>query len=180
VIAKHGPAVLILAGRSQAKCVFTPISVKDPLTRRFGERNEESASIILAESPTASLRHLVLDLSSLAAVRVAAAEVNAYAESVDVLINNAGVMACPYGTTVDGFETQFGTNHLGTFLFTNLIRPRLAPGARIVNVSSRGHKLGPVRFDDIDFQKGATYDKWEAYGQAKTANMLFSVGLAKR
>lgn len=89
-------------------------------------------------------------------------------------------MAAPYSTTVDGFENQFGTNHLGPFLFTNLIRPKLVKNVRVVNVSSWGHNLSPVLFDDVGFAKGATYDKWKAYGQAKTANMLFSVGLRRR
>jgi NAD(P)-dependent dehydrogenase (short-subunit alcohol dehydrogenase family) len=107
--------------------------------------------------------------------------VNTYTKNIDVLINNAGVMACPYSTTVDGFETQFATNHLGHFLFTVLILGKLTKETgRVVNVSSEGHQQCGVRFDDIGFSGGEKYAPWEAYGQAKTANILFSVELARR
>lgn len=91
-------------------------------------------------------------------------------------------MAGPYHLTTDGFESQFGTNHLGPFLFTNLIFPRLlaSPSPRIVNVSSLGHRFCDIRYDDLEFSKGATYDKWLSYGQSKTANTLFAVSLAQR
>ncbi len=84
--------------------------------------------------------------------------------TVQVLINTAGIMAAPYEVTLDGFETQFVTNHLGHFLFTNLIRPRLiaSQSARIVNISSAGHRFSPVRFEDVGFSNGTTYDRWQA------------------
>ncbi|TFK78017.1 NAD(P)-binding protein, partial [Polyporus arcularius HHB13444] len=101
---------------------------------------------------------------------------------IDVLVNNAGIMATPYGKTVDGIESQFGTNHIGHFLFTNLIIPKLLESkqGRVVNVSSNGHRLSDIRWDDFNFQDGTTYNKWVAYGQSKTANILFSVELAQR
>lgn len=95
-------------------------------------------------------------------------------------------MASPYATTEDGFESQFGTNHLGHFLFTALIFPRIIAAssitdpARVVNVSSRGHHRSPIRFDDYNFSDGKTYDKWAAYGQGKTANILCSNEIARR
>src|ERR1700710_1288187 len=93
-------------------------------------------------------------------------------------------MASPYYTTKDGFEAQIGTNHLGPFVFTNLILPRILASKtgspRIVSVSSAGHFLSPVKFDDPSFQGGKAYAKWEAYGQSKTANILFAKELVKR
>ena len=90
-------------------------------------------------------------------------------------------MACPFGHTADGFEAQFGTNHLGHFLLTGLLLPALRRGTRprIVSVSSRGHHIAPVDFDDPHFER-RPYHKWQSYGQAKTANVLFAVGLEKR
>jgi len=121
----------------------------------------------------------------LAAVRAAAAGVLAYPEPLHVLFNNAGIMAIDYRKTVDGHEAQWGVNYLAHFLFTARIFPKLQASAsglppRIVNVSSNGHALGPVRFDDIGFSDGEKYDRWEAYGQSKSANILFSRELARR
>ncbi|MEM8593179.1 MAG: SDR family NAD(P)-dependent oxidoreductase, partial [Pseudomonadota bacterium] len=98
---------------------------------------------------------------------------------IDILINNAGVMASPYMETTDGFELQFGSNHLGHFLMTTLLMPALGDGSRVVALSSSAHHFAPVMFDDIGF-KSKDYDKWAAYGQSKTANALFAVGLNKR
>lgn len=164
VLARHSPKLLILAARNVSKC-------------------EEAAKTIKSAAPGVATRVLELDLGSLEQTRRAAAEVNSYPEPIDVLCNNAGVMASPYSLTKDGLETQFAVNHLGHFLFTNLIMPKLLAspsGARIVNVSSDGHRLGPVRFDDWRWDGGKTYDRWRAYGQSKTANMLFALALAKR
>ncbi len=143
-----------------------------------------------AEAAVASIRESTgndrveieeLELDSFASIRAFAKRFLARDESLQILVNNAGVMACPYGTTQDGFELQFGTNHLGHFLMTGLIAPALIAGApaRIVSVSSRGHHQSPVLFDDIGFEKHP-YDKWEAYGQSKTANILFARELERR
>ena len=122
-----------------------------------------------------------LELGSLASIRAFAELFLARHDALQILVNNAGVMACPFAKTSDGFELQFGTNHLGHFLMTGLIAPALLRGApaRIVSVSSRGHHNSPVVFDDIHFERRA-YDKWLAYGQAKTANVLFAVELERR
>ena len=122
-----------------------------------------------------------LDLSSLASVAAFAEEFRSRHDQLHILINNAAVMACPYSTTVDGFEMQFGTNHLGHFaLFLHLL-PTLeaAHGARVISLSSTGHFRSPVVFDDLRFEHRA-YDPWLAYGQAKTACALIAVAIQRR
>ena len=123
-----------------------------------------------------------LDLADQASVKKFAAGFLAGAEpgtrrSLDILINNAAIMASPEHRVGPGWESQFATNHLGHYALTNLLWPALtaAAGARVVSLSSTGHKLSGIRFDDINFDAG--YDKWRAYGQAKTANALFAVQL---
>lgn len=124
---------------------------------------------------------LELELGSLKKIETA---VEAFAKSfdrLDILINNAGIMACPYGKTEDGFEMQFGTNHIGHFYFTNLMVPFLmqAAPARIVCLSSLAHRMSPVLFDDIHFESHP-YDRWVSYGQSKTANALYALALNQR
>ncbi|MCU1484817.1 MAG: short-chain dehydrogenase [Actinomycetia bacterium] len=118
-----------------------------------------------------------LDLASLASVRAGAEAIRGRVDRIDLLVNNAGVMATPLERTADGFELQLGTNHLGHFLFTTLLLDRV--DGRIVNLSSRGHLRSGMRWDDPHFRQ-EPYDKWLAYGQSKTANILFAVGLAAR
>lgn len=172
-------------------------------------RLDETEVAIKAETPTANIRQLIVDLGSLISVRTAAKEVLAYEETIDVstcfgrtrsvetsgsyfidvigyciqvLINNAAQMASPYEVLPEtGFESQFGINHLGPFLFTNLIITKLKSKdeSRIVNVSSMGHRRSEIRWDDVGFKAGENYEKWAAYGQGKTANMLFSKSLAE-
>ena len=122
-----------------------------------------------------------LELDSLASIRAFAERFLARHEALNLLVNNAAVMACPLGHTKDGFELQFGTNHLGHFLMTCLIAPALLRGApaRVVSVSSLGHERSPVSFEDPNFES-RDYDKWVSYGQAKTANVLFAVELDRR
>ncbi|MGW2313254.1 SDR family NAD(P)-dependent oxidoreductase [Actinomadura luteofluorescens] len=116
-----------------------------------------------------------LDLADLESVRGFAERFLASGRGIDILINNAAVMACPETRVGPGWEAQFATNHLGHFALVNRLWPALRPGARVVAVSSRGHHFSPIRWDDVQFERG--YDKWEAYGQAKTANVLFAVHL---
>jgi NAD(P)-dependent dehydrogenase (short-subunit alcohol dehydrogenase family) len=116
-----------------------------------------------------------LDLADLSSVRVFADRFLASGRSIDMLINSAGIMACPETRVGPGWEAQFATNHLGHFALVNRLWPALVPGARVVSVSSRGHYFSPIRWDDIHFEQG--YDKWQAYGQSKTANVLFAVHL---
>ncbi len=130
-------------------------------------------------SPTIEVRPL--DLGSLASVRAFATQFLADHDRLDVLINNAGVMATPHGTTSDGFELQFGTNHIGHFLLTTLLTPALAAAApaRVISLSSRGHAFSDVDLDDPNFEH-TTYDPFVAYGRSKTANALFAVGYDQR
>ncbi|WP_410596287.1 SDR family NAD(P)-dependent oxidoreductase [Amycolatopsis sp. lyj-23] len=116
-----------------------------------------------------------LDLSDLASVRAFAERFLTSGRGIDVFIGSAGIMASPETRVGPGWEAQFATNHLGHFALVNRLRPAFGAGARVVSVSSRGHHYGPVRFDDLNFERG--YDKWLAYGQAKTANVLFAVQL---
>lgn len=131
--------------------------------------------------PDADLELAVLDLFDLDSVRKGADDIAARFPRIDRLINNAGVMACPLGRTKEGLDTQLGTNHLGHFVLTaRLIDNVLAAApARIINLSSGGHRLSPMRFEDPFFEK-EPYTKFAAYGQAKTANVLFSVALDER
>jgi NAD(P)-dependent dehydrogenase (short-subunit alcohol dehydrogenase family) len=122
------------------------------------------------------------DLASLASIRAFADSYLADGHPrIDVLIANAGIMACPQGTTADGVELQFGTNHLGHFLLVNRLLPLLLTGApaRVVALSSAGHRFGDVSIDDPGFER-TPYDPWVAYGRAKTANILFAVELDRR
>jgi NAD(P)-dependent dehydrogenase (short-subunit alcohol dehydrogenase family) len=120
-----------------------------------------------------------LDLASLASVRAAADALVAAGKTFDVVIANAGVMACPQGKTADGFETQFGTNHLGHFLLVNRIASLLKPGSRVISLSSGGHRFSDVVLDDINFER-TPYSEFVAYGRSKTANVLFAVELDRR
>ncbi|CAI6338892.1 unnamed protein product [Periconia digitata] len=165
-IAKYKPQLLILAGRSATKIQQTADKIKaDPAAEGV------------------QVRTLVLDLGSQRQVREAAKEVLAYPEDrIDVLVNSAGIMAGPHRTTEEGIELQFGTNHIGHFLFTNLIMEKILKSKtpRIVNVSSNGHRFSRVRFDDYNWQDGKTYDQWLAYSGSKTANILFTKSLAHK
>ena len=126
-----------------------------------------------------SLELVQLDLASLASVRACADGLNAVGKPFDVVIANAGVMATPFGKTADGFETQFGTNHLGHFVLVNRIAALMTSGARLVNLASAGHRFSDVDLDDPNFER-TTYDPFAAYGRSKTANILFAVEFDRR
>ncbi|WP_029912119.1 SDR family NAD(P)-dependent oxidoreductase [Caulobacter sp. UNC358MFTsu5.1] len=143
----------------------------------------EAAVADIAKTAKGKVSWSMLDLSSFKSIR-------AFAERwgdrpLNLLINNAGVMACPLAYTEDGLEMQIGTNHFGHFLLSVLLAPNLVAGAksgwtsRLVSLSSIGHRRAPVNFDDPNF-RDRPYDKWEAYGQAKTANALFAAGFDRR
>jgi NAD(P)-dependent dehydrogenase (short-subunit alcohol dehydrogenase family) len=126
-----------------------------------------------------SLRLVQLDLASLDSARRCADGLTAEGKPFDVIIANAGVMACPKGTTVDGFETQFGTNHLGHFVLVNRIASLLRTGSRLVNLSSAGHRYADVDLEDPNFEH-SPYAEFTAYGRSKTANVLFAVEFDRR
>jgi NAD(P)-dependent dehydrogenase (short-subunit alcohol dehydrogenase family) len=120
-----------------------------------------------------------VDLASLKSVRAGASELLSRGKPFDVIMANAGVMACPQGKTADGFETQFGTNHLGHFVFVNKLVPLLKSGSRIVTLSSAGHQISDVNIDDPNFER-TEYAPFTAYGRSKTANILYAVALNDR
>lgn len=142
---------------------------------------EKAASVVemVREKTDKTIEVEELELASMASIRAFADRILARKVKIDYLINNAGVASCPFGKTDDGFEMQFGVNHLGHFLMTNLIAPVLADGGRVIVLSSTGHRMSPIVFDDINYEN-RPYEKHGAYGQSKTANALFAVGLNKR
>ncbi len=148
---------------------------------RDDEKNRASAERIRERHADSRLEPLTLDLGSLASVRAAAALLLAAGEPLHGLVANAGVMATPEGRTVDGFETQFGVDHLGHFLLVRELLPLLAAGApaRVVIVSSAGHRMGDLDLDDVNIER-RPYDPFAAYGAAKTANVLHAVELDRR
>jgi len=151
------------------------------LAVRDTTKGEGVAQELRASTGNARAHVLEIDLGSLQSVRQAARHFWDRWSRLDILINNAGVMATPHGYTPDGFELQFGTNHLGHYLLTTLLLPalRAAAPARVVALSSSGHRRSDVHFEDLQYRT-RPYDKWQAYGQSKTANVLFAVGLTQR
>ncbi|KAK2772273.1 short-chain dehydrogenase/reductase family [Colletotrichum kahawae] len=164
-LARASPRLVILAGHNVATLETTA-----------GKIREINADV--------KVKHLGVDLGSFESIRLASNQINSWADVpyIDVVVNNAGVMAAPWGKTADGFERQFGVNHLGHFLLTNLIMGKIlaSQSPRVVSVSSDGHRLNPIRWTDYNFGDGAHYDKWRAYGQSKTANNLFAISLAAK
>jgi NAD(P)-dependent dehydrogenase (short-subunit alcohol dehydrogenase family) len=145
------------------------------------DKGKDAIQSIAAASPGAAVTLQELDLSSLNSVRAAADELRSEHDSIDLLINNAGVMYTPKSTTADGFELQFGTNHLGHFALTGLLLDRLlpVPGSRVVTVSSVGHRIrAAIHFDDLQWER--SYSRVGAYGQSKLANLLFTYELQRR
>lgn len=160
ILAQHG-AQVILACRTESKALGAMARIRE----RY---------------PRASLQFMALDLGSLASIRALAELFFEQYDSLDILLNNAGVMWLPESRTVDGFESQLGTNHLGHFALTGLLLPALlrTPGARVVTVSSIAHKDGRIRFDDLWLERG--YQRHKAYAQSKLANLLFARELQRR
>jgi NAD(P)-dependent dehydrogenase (short-subunit alcohol dehydrogenase family) len=143
------------------------------------QKAEAARAEVLRATPTARLSLVPLDLSDLDSVRACAARVLAEHETIDVLINNAGIMAIPRAETRQGFEMQLGTNHLGHFALTGLLIGRLREsGRRVVTISSQAHRGGRIHFDDLQLARG--YGEWKAYGQSKLANLLFAFELDRR
>jgi NAD(P)-dependent dehydrogenase (short-subunit alcohol dehydrogenase family) len=151
------------------------------IATRDRSKGEEVAERLRRETGNDAIEFRPLDLASLASVGAFATQFLALRRPLYVLINNAGIMATPLAYTADGFESQFGTNHLGHFALTVGLLPALkaAGGTRVVSLTSLGHRRSDVDFDDLDFRR-RPYDPWLAYGQSKTANVLFAVGLTQR
>lgn len=190
ILATHSPKTLILASRTKSKV--------EAVVEKTRQVASDCNPIVIS-----------LDLSSQKSVRQAAAEIADLVDHIDLLINNAAVMSPEHLRTKEGIELQFGTNHIGHFLFTTLLLPQLKAAARsapkgavrVVNVTSQGHRLSPIRFHDYNFEgkevpdeeKPASwvpehflpkadkpYSGFLSYGQCKTANILFSIGLTER
>jgi NAD(P)-dependent dehydrogenase (short-subunit alcohol dehydrogenase family) len=150
------------------------------LACRNAEKGRQAMATVAAAASGAPPRLEILDLADLASVREFADRVAAPWSHLDLLVNNAGVMAPPRRETVDGFESQFGTNHLGHFALTGRLLGLLAraPEPRVVSLSSLAHRLGWIRWDDLQFRRH--YNNWLAYGQSKLANLMFGLELARR
>lgn len=161
VLADHG-AHVVGAVRNMAKAQAATAPVREAAAAGGG-----------------GLELVELDLANLASVRDCADSLNATGAPFDVVIANAGIMACPRGTTADGFETQFGTNHLGHFVLVNRIAALLGPGGRLVSLASAGHRFSDVNLEDPNFET-TPYTEFGAYGRAKTANVLFAVEFDRR
>ena len=146
------------------------------------EKAQAALERITAELPDAQAEIMQLDLASQSSVHQFAQEFQARYDRLDVLVNNAGIMMVPYGTTEDGFERQLGTNHLGHFALTGLLIDLLlkTPGSRVVNVSSGAHRMGAMDFDNLHYEGGVGYSSTGAYGRSKLANLLFTYELQRR
>jgi NAD(P)-dependent dehydrogenase (short-subunit alcohol dehydrogenase family) len=179
-----GKTIVVTGGNSgigyEAARQFARKGAHVVLACRDGRKGHAARDAITSEHPHSSVEAMTLDLASLASVRAFAKAYRTRHETLDVLCNNAGVMALPYRQTADGFEMQFGTNHLGHFALTGLLLDLLlrAPGARVVTVSSGAHRMGRMRFEDLQWERG--YWKWGAYCQSKLANLLFAYELQRR
>ena len=183
--------VAVITGASSGLGVETARSLAGAgarvlLLARDREKLAAVATALLERDAGTQIDTALVDLADLDSVRRAAAEILSRYPEIDLLVNNAGVMACPLLRTAQGFEMQFGTNHLGHFLLSCLLAPALLAAARagrgearLISLSSAGHKMGDLNPDDPNYER-RDYDKWEAYGQSKTANALFAVGLDQR
>lgn len=164
----------------EAAAVLAQRGARTVLACRDTARGEAAAARIAQAAPGASVCVVPLDLAALDSVRAAAGQILATCQKVDLLINNAGVMWPAYGTTADGFELQFGTNHLGHFALTGLLLEAMlpVPGSRVVTVSSTGHRVGRIRFTDLQSERH--YGRMAAYAQSKLANLMFTYELQRR
>jgi NAD(P)-dependent dehydrogenase (short-subunit alcohol dehydrogenase family) len=160
---------------------FAAAGARVLLACRSAERAAPALESVAARAKGAAPEVVSLDLADLDAVAATADKLVGSLDRLDVLVNNAGVMALPLRRTPQGFEMQFGTNHLGHFALTGRLLALLlaAPSARVVTVASQGHRMGRIRFDDPNWEKGR-YAKWLAYGQTKLANLLFTLELDRQ
>ncbi len=181
---QRGKVAVITGGNSgigyEAASALAGKGARVILAVRNVEKGQAAVAAIKRTYPGAAAEVMALDLSDLSSVRRFAAAFRQRFEALPLLINNAGVMALPYRRTVDGFEMQFGTNHLGHFALTGLLLPAIlaAPRARVVVVSSGAHASGKIDFDNLDGKQ--SYRPWRAYSQSKLANLLFAYELQRR
>ncbi|MBV9450812.1 MAG: SDR family NAD(P)-dependent oxidoreductase [Streptosporangiaceae bacterium] len=181
----HGRDVVVTGGTSGLGChtaqAFAMAGARVILAGRNPIAGERAAAAVARDAGNRQVAFELLDLASLTSVESFADRYLATGRPLHILVNNAGVMATPYRQTANGFELQFGTNHVGHFALTKGLLPALtaAGGARVVSVSSSAHRRSDIDFDDPNFER-REYDPWVAYGQSKTANGLFAVELTRR
>jgi NAD(P)-dependent dehydrogenase (short-subunit alcohol dehydrogenase family) len=179
--------VIIVTGASsgigfEAARAFARKGATTILACRNMAKGQAALESIQAEIPEARVETMQLDLASLKSIHGFADEFKSRYDRLDILLNNAGIMMVPYRQTEDGFESQFATNHLGHFALTGLLIDILekTPGSRVVNISSGGHRLGSMDFDNLMYQGGKGYSRIGAYGRSKLSNLLFTYELDRR
>ena len=181
-----GKVVIVTGGNSglgyESVKAFAMKDAEVILASRSLEKGEEARSAILQAVPEGKIQVMQLDLGDLESVRAFAADFKKKHKRLDILLNNAGIMMTPYFKTKDGFEGQFGTNHLGHFALTGLLFDliQITPGSRIVNVSSGAHRNGVMDFDNLLYEDGKGYTPSKAYGRSKIANLLFTYELQRK
>ncbi|MEJ2050920.1 MAG: oxidoreductase [Calditrichota bacterium] len=181
-----GKVIIVTGANSgigfEAAKAFTRHGGQVILACRVVEKAKRAADQIHSEIPGARTEILQIDLASLESIREFAAAFTAEHDRLDVLLNNAGIMMSPFGKTKDGFEQQFGINHLGHFALTGRLIDLVlnTPDSRVVNVSSTGHRFGSMDFDNLDYDGGTKYSPTKAYGRSKLANLLFTYELQRR
>ncbi len=166
----------------EAARVFAEKGAQLVLACRDRKKGEMALQTIMEDTPKARAELMCLDLASLDSISKFAQEFKSKYKKLDVLLNNAGIMMSPFEQTFEGFELQFGTNHLGHFALTGLLLDRIksSPGARVVNISSMAHKMGSMDFRNLMFVHGRGYRRTRAYGRSKLANLLFTYELNRR
>lgn len=178
-----GKIIIVTGGNSglglQSVKAYSEKGAQVVLACRDFAKGEEARAEILKSVPAAQIAVMTLDLADLSSVRTFAERFSREFKSLDILLNNAGIMMPPYQLTKDGIESQQGTNHFGHFALTGFLLPKLkaTPGARVVNVSSIAHKQGKMDFDNLLYDKGNGYSPISAYGRSKLENLLFTFGL---
>ena len=181
-----GKTIIVTGGNSglgyESVKAFSLKGAEVILASRSLERGEDAKKMILKEQPDSKIFVMELDLGDMASVRNFAEKFKKQFKRLDILLNNAGIMMTPYFKTKDGFEGQFGTNHLGHYALTGLLMDYLykTPGSRVVNVSSGAHKQGKMDFDNLQFEQGKGYSPMKSYGRSKLSNLLFTYELQRK
>lgn len=181
-----GKIIVVTGGNSglgyESVKAFAMKGAEVVMASRTMEKGEQAKAEITHAVPQAKIKVMELDLADLGSVRSFATTFRKQYKQLDVLLNNAGIMMSPYFKTKDGFEAQFGTNHLGHFALTGLLIDLLlkTPGGRVVNVSSGAHKNGNMDFSNLQFENGKGYSPMKAYGRSKLANLLFTYELQRK
>jgi NAD(P)-dependent dehydrogenase (short-subunit alcohol dehydrogenase family) len=182
----NGKTIVVTGGNSglgyESVKAFAQKGAEVILTSRTLDKGEKAKKEILEHFPEGKIQVMQLDLGDLESVRSFVASYKEKYKKLDVLLNNAGIMMTPYFTTKDGFEGQFGTNHLGHFALTALLMETLlnTPGSRVVNVSSGAHRNGEMDFSNLQYENGKGYKSMKAYGRSKLSNLLFTYELQRR